>query len=96
MDDGRPSSEHLHLAFPARDRETVVDFHDAATAAGYASNGAPGERAQYHRGYFAAFISDRGDDYFAQFTERYNASLAEQEAGICVFYVLIAEDAPLS
>jgi len=38
-----------------------------------------------NRGYFAASISDRGDDYFDQFTDRYNALLAEQEAGICAF-----------
>lgn len=45
-----------------------------------------------NRAYFAATISDRGDDYFDQFTERYNALLAEQEAGVCAFYVLVAED----
>lgn len=45
-----------------------------------------------NRGYFAASISDRGDDYFAQFTDRYNALLAEQEAGSCAFYVLVADD----
>src|SRR3954471_5803111 len=45
-----------------------------------------------NRTYFAASISDRGDDYFDQFTDRYNALLAEQEAGICAFYVLVAED----
>ncbi|MFF5674838.1 GNAT family N-acetyltransferase [Streptomyces hygroscopicus] len=45
-----------------------------------------------NRAYFAALVPDRGDDYFAQFTDRYNALLAEQEAGICAFYVLIAED----
>ncbi|WP_433361484.1 GNAT family N-acetyltransferase [Actinoplanes sp. CA-142083] len=45
-----------------------------------------------NRAYFAASISDRGDDYFEQFTERYNALLAEQEAGVCAFYVLVAED----
>ncbi|MEU7740349.1 GNAT family N-acetyltransferase [Nonomuraea sp. NPDC049158] len=45
-----------------------------------------------NRAYFAASISDRGDDFFDQFTDRYNALLAEQEAGICAFYVLIAED----
>ncbi|MEV5121847.1 GNAT family N-acetyltransferase [Streptomyces decoyicus] len=45
-----------------------------------------------NRGYFAASVSDRGDDFFAQFTDRYNALLAEQEAGICAFYVLVAED----
>ncbi|MET8170736.1 GNAT family N-acetyltransferase [Streptomyces sp. NPDC005329] len=45
-----------------------------------------------NRAYFAASISDRGDGFFDQFTDRYNASLAEQEAGICAFYVLVAED----
>jgi ribosomal-protein-alanine N-acetyltransferase len=45
-----------------------------------------------NRAYFAASVSDRGDDFFAQFTDRYNALLAEQEAGICAFYVLVAED----
>jgi [ribosomal protein S5]-alanine N-acetyltransferase len=45
-----------------------------------------------NRIYFAASISDRGDDFFGQFTDRYNASLAEQEAGICAFYVLVAEN----
>ncbi|OIK23394.1 GNAT family N-acetyltransferase [Streptomyces malaysiense] len=41
--------------------------------------------------YFAASVTDRGDDFFDQFTDRYNASLAEQETGICAFYVLVAE-----
>ena len=45
-----------------------------------------------NRAYFAAFISDRGDEFFDQFTDRYNALLAEQEAGISAFYVLVAED----
>lgn len=45
-----------------------------------------------NRAYFAASISDRGDDYFDQFCDRYNALLAEQEAGVCAFYVLVAED----
>ncbi|WP_035840644.1 GNAT family N-acetyltransferase [Kitasatospora azatica] len=45
-----------------------------------------------NRAYFAASISDRGDEYFAQFADRYSALLAEQEAGICAFYVLVAED----
>ncbi|WP_329392745.1 GNAT family N-acetyltransferase [Streptomyces lydicus] len=45
-----------------------------------------------NRAYFAASVSDRGNDFFDQFTDRYNASLAEQEAGICAFYVLVAED----
>ncbi|MEV4138588.1 hypothetical protein AB0J72_41275 [Dactylosporangium sp. NPDC049742] len=33
-----------------------------------------------NRAYFAASVSDRGDDFFDQFTDRYDASLAEQEA----------------
>jgi ribosomal-protein-alanine N-acetyltransferase len=45
-----------------------------------------------NRAYFAASISDRGDDFFDRFTDRYNAALAEQEAGVCAFYVLVAED----
>ena len=45
-----------------------------------------------NRAYFAAFISDRGDEFFDQFTERHNAQLAEQEAGICAYYVLVGED----
>src|SRR5690348_17631077 len=45
-----------------------------------------------NRAYFAASISDRGDDFFDRFTERYDALLAEQEAGVCAFHVLVAED----
>jgi ribosomal-protein-alanine N-acetyltransferase len=45
-----------------------------------------------NRAYFAASVSDRGDEYYDQFTDRHNALLAEQEAGICAFYVLVAED----
>lgn len=48
------------------------------------------ERA--NRAYFAASISDRGDDFYDQFAERHKAMLAEQEAGICAFYVLVDED----
>ena len=45
-----------------------------------------------NRAYFAAFISDRGDEFFGQFAERHSALLAEQEADIGAFYVLVAED----
>jgi len=45
-----------------------------------------------NRAYFAAFVSDRGDEFYDQFTDRHSALLAEQEAGICAFYVLVAED----
>jgi ribosomal-protein-alanine N-acetyltransferase len=45
-----------------------------------------------NRGYFAASVSDRGDAYFDQFADRFGALLAEQEAGTCAFYLLVAED----
>jgi ribosomal-protein-alanine N-acetyltransferase len=45
-----------------------------------------------NRGYFAAFISDRGDEYFDQFTERHKGMLAEQEDGIGAYYVLVGDD----
>ena len=48
------------------------------------------ERA--NRAYFATFISDRGDEFFDHFTEQHKALLAEQEAGTCVFHVLVSED----
>jgi ribosomal-protein-alanine N-acetyltransferase len=45
-----------------------------------------------NRAYFAAFISDRGDEFFDRFAEQHSARLAEQEAGTGAFYVLVAED----
>jgi ribosomal-protein-alanine N-acetyltransferase len=45
-----------------------------------------------NRAYFAASVSDRGDEFYEQFTDRHSALLAEQEVGICAFYVLVAED----
>jgi ribosomal-protein-alanine N-acetyltransferase len=45
-----------------------------------------------NRAYFAASVSDRGDDFFDQFTERHNALLAEQEAGTCALHVLVDGD----
>jgi ribosomal-protein-alanine N-acetyltransferase len=45
-----------------------------------------------NRAYFAASVSDRGDEFFDQFPSRHSALLAEQEAGICAFYVLVADD----
>jgi catechol 2,3-dioxygenase-like lactoylglutathione lyase family enzyme len=56
--EGEAPTEHLHLAFPTGDDANVVGFHDAAIDAGYASNGAPGERPRYHPGYYAAYVLD--------------------------------------
>ena len=46
-----------HLAFQAKDRETVDAFYSAALAQGGRGNGPPGVRA-YHPGYYAAFVLD--------------------------------------
>jgi [ribosomal protein S5]-alanine N-acetyltransferase len=45
-----------------------------------------------NRAYFAASISDRGDEYFDRFADRHRAMLAEQEAGLGAYYVLVADD----
>lgn len=45
-----------------------------------------------NRAYFAASISDRGDEFFEEFDERLRAQLAEHEAGTAAYYVLLAED----
>ncbi|HEV2244341.1 MAG TPA: GNAT family N-acetyltransferase [Streptosporangiaceae bacterium] len=45
-----------------------------------------------NRAYFAASISDRGDEFYERFTEQHNALLAEQEAGTCAFHVLVGDD----
>jgi catechol 2,3-dioxygenase-like lactoylglutathione lyase family enzyme len=54
---GEPT-EIVHLAFEASDNATVDAFHRDLTGAGYLDNGAPGERANYHRGYYGAFVLD--------------------------------------
>ena len=52
-----PATHNLHVAFPG-DNDAVRRFHDGAVAAGYRSNGGPGERARYHPGYYAAYVLD--------------------------------------
>ena len=54
---GKLTGRH-HLAFQARDRAMVDAFHEAALEAGGTDNGAPGERAKYHPGYYGAFVLD--------------------------------------
>ena len=49
---------YVHLAFRSPDRATVDAFYAAAIAAGGTDNGAPGERPEYHRGYYGAFVLD--------------------------------------
>ncbi len=54
--EGEPT-QNLHLAFSGDDEE-VRRFHTDAVAAGYRSNGEPGERPRYHAGYYAAYVLD--------------------------------------
>jgi catechol 2,3-dioxygenase-like lactoylglutathione lyase family enzyme len=53
-----PPTENVHLAFPAADDGTVNAFHRAALAGGYEELGPPGERPEYHPGYYAAYVRD--------------------------------------
>jgi catechol 2,3-dioxygenase-like lactoylglutathione lyase family enzyme len=53
---GEPS-ENLHLAFSGT-TDDVRRFHDDATAAGFRSNGQPGNRSRYHPGCYAACVLD--------------------------------------
>jgi catechol 2,3-dioxygenase-like lactoylglutathione lyase family enzyme len=53
-----PATQNLHIAFGTDSNEAVDAFHAAALAAGHRDNGAPGERPQYHAGYYAAFVLD--------------------------------------
>lgn len=54
---GTQLTGRIHLAFQAKDRETVDRVYQAALAAGAKDNGRPGERP-YHPGYYAAYILD--------------------------------------
>src|SRR4051812_13792282 len=56
LDEGEAVTRGLHVAFGAGSRDQVDAFHAAALAAGYASNGAPGERSRYHPGYYGAYV----------------------------------------
>jgi catechol 2,3-dioxygenase-like lactoylglutathione lyase family enzyme len=55
---GGTPTENVHLAFPAADDATVDRFHRALVASGYRDNGCPGERPDYHPGYYGAFVLD--------------------------------------
>ncbi|MGW3493660.1 GNAT family N-acetyltransferase [Streptomyces sp. NPDC001020] len=48
-----------------------------------------------NREYFARFVPDRGDAFFAEFTSMLRARLAEQEAGLCHFHVVIDDQGEL-
>jgi catechol 2,3-dioxygenase-like lactoylglutathione lyase family enzyme len=47
-----------HVAIAAGSKARVDAFHDAALQAGGKDNGTPGTRAEYHAGYYGAFVLD--------------------------------------
>ncbi|MFB6980904.1 GNAT family N-acetyltransferase [Streptomyces scopuliridis] len=49
-----------------------------------------------NRAYFARSVPDRGDAYFADFASRHRALLAEQDAGLCHFHVLVDDRGDLA
>ncbi len=56
--EGGAATTHLHLCFQAADRAMVDAFYRAAIDHGGKDNGPPGERPQYHPGYYGAFVLD--------------------------------------
>jgi catechol 2,3-dioxygenase-like lactoylglutathione lyase family enzyme len=56
--EGRPT-RNAHVAIGVGDQEAVRAFHRAGLAAGGRDNGAPGERPEYHAGYYGAYLLDQ-------------------------------------
>jgi len=54
----RPRAQNLHIAFEAPSNAHVDEFWRVLMAAGYQDNGAPGERPEWHPGYYGAFVLD--------------------------------------
>lgn len=57
------TTEHVvpfgqHIAFVAETRAQIDAFYAAAIAAGATDDGPPGPRAEYHPGYYGAFVID--------------------------------------
>ncbi|WP_319462433.1 GNAT family N-acetyltransferase [Micromonospora sp. RTP1Z1] len=48
-----------------------------------------------NREYFARSVPDRGDAYFADFAARHRALLAEQDAGLIHFHVVVGDQGAL-
>jgi catechol 2,3-dioxygenase-like lactoylglutathione lyase family enzyme len=72
--EGRPT-KNVHLAIGVSDEESVRAFHRAGLDGGGIDNGAPGERPEYHRGYYGAYLKDAdGNNIEAVFHNRSLAS----------------------
>lgn len=56
--DGPRYDADTHVAFTCDDRATVDAFHAAALAAGGTTLRPPGVWAEYHPGYYGAFVAD--------------------------------------
>jgi catechol 2,3-dioxygenase-like lactoylglutathione lyase family enzyme len=68
--EGRPTRS-LHLAIGVSDQQVVDTFYASAIAAGGRDNGAPGERPEYHHGYYGAYVLDpAGTNLEAVFHDR--------------------------
>lgn len=68
--EGAPT-RNLHLAIGVGDQQTVERFHEVALGAGGRDNGAPGERPEYHPGYYGAYVLDpAGTNLEAVFHDR--------------------------
>lgn len=49
---------NMHVAWTAKERSSVKQFHERGLGAGGKDNGAPGVRANYAANYYAAFLID--------------------------------------
>ena len=45
-----------------------------------------------NRAYFASWVSDRGEEFFEHFAVRFDALLADQQAGEGAYHVLVEDD----
>ena len=69
--DEKPLSENVHIAFAARNREEVDEFHRVAIEAGYRDNGPPGLSGSTTRATTASFVLDPdGNNVEAVFHDR--------------------------
>lgn len=57
MKQGPTPTQPMHIAFRAKTRKAVHEFHAAALSAGARDDGAPGPRP-YHPAYYGAFVID--------------------------------------
>ncbi len=56
--DDMPPNREIHVAFEARDPETVQEFYEAALSLGAEPLHAPRLWPEYHERYFGAFVRD--------------------------------------